>query len=193
MTMLAEELKERTARVHQESEKKMIRALKRIDTTEEYIRMLNWLYGFYAPIEALVHCQLTPELFPDMEKRCRAEYIRWDIEESGIPAPPPDICDELPRIDSFPRALGALYVLEGSTLGGRVIASLISRQLGSPKSLSFFSGYGAETGNMWQSLKDFLENPFAKEEKQEILAAAEETFLAFKHWIDRYELQPMSL
>ena len=190
MTMLTEKLKERTARVHQESEKKMIRALKRIDTTEEYMQMLNWLYGFYAPLEALVYSQLPPELFPDIEKRCRAEFIRWDMKESGIPPLPPDICEELPCIDCFSRALGALYVMEGSTLGGRVIASLISRQLGSPQSLSFFSGYGAETAFMWQSFKDFLDQPFTNEEKQEILSAAEETFLTFKNWIDRHELQP---
>ena len=192
MTMLTEKLKERTARVHQESEKKMIRALKRIDTTEEYIQMLNWLYGFYAPIETLVYSQLTPELFPEIEKRCRAEFIRWDMKESGIPPLQPNICEELPRIDSFPRALGALYVMEISTLGGRVIASLISRQLGSSQSLSFFSGYGAETAFMWQTFKDFLDQPFTNEEKQEILSAAEETFLIFKNWIDRHELQPQS-
>ena len=33
---------------------------------------------------------------------------------------------ELPVIDSFGRALGALYVLEGSTLGGRIIAGIIA-------------------------------------------------------------------
>ncbi len=188
--MLTEELKESTEAAHHASEKKMIVALKQIATKEDYIRMLNWLYGFYAPMEALIRPYMTPDVFPDMIKRSRAEYLLWDIQEAGLPAMEPDPCEALPVIDSFHRALGAFYVIEGSTLGGRIIAGMISRQLGSLKSLSFFNGYGAETGSMWQSFKDFLNRPYTIEQRHEIIAAAEDTFITFKNWIDKHELQP---
>jgi heme oxygenase len=188
--MLTEELKESTEEAHTASEKKMIVALKKIENKEDYVHLLNWLYGFYAPIERLIRRQLTEENFPDIVRRSRAEYILWDIRESGIPAPDPDVCDQLPVIDSFHTALGSMYVLEGSTLGGRIIAGMISRCLDSLKSLSFFNGYGAETSYMWATFKDFLNQPFTPDQRRQIITAAEDTFLTFKNWIEKHELQP---
>ena len=188
--MLTEELKENTDDIHQASEKKMIIALKKIETKEAYINLLSWLHGFYAPLETLIRRQLTEDNFPGITKRSRAEYILWDIGESGVPAPDPDTCEQLPVIDSFHSALGAMYVLEVSTLGGRIIAGMICRSLDSLKSLSFFNGYGAETGNMWTSFKNYLNRPFTAEARREIIAAAEDTFLTFKSWIEKHELHP---
>ncbi len=188
--MLTEELKENTEDIHQASEKKMIVALKKIDTKEAYINLLSWLHGFYAPVEALIRRQLTEDNFPGITKRSRSEYLLWDIGESGVPAPEPDTCEQLPVIDSFHSALGALYVLEGSTLGGRIIAGMVSRSLDSLKSLSFFNSYGAETASMWASFKNYLNRPFSPQARREIIAAAEDTFLTFKNWIEKHELQP---
>jgi len=187
--MLTEDLKENSHAAHQASEKKMIVALKKIESKEDYVRMLNWLYGFYAPIEARIREYLTGDVFPDMLKRSRAEYLLWDMQASGFDTLPPDTCTALPHSDSFARALGALYVLEGSTLGGRIIAGMLSRQLDSP-ALTFFNSYGAETGNMWQSFKDFLNRPRPAAQQEEIIETAIETFITFKNWIDKHELQP---
>src|ERR1700760_40404 len=123
---LTDELKETTEAAHAAAEKKMVLALKRISAPEDYVSMLNWLYGFYAPLEDLIRDQLTEDNFPDMIKRSRAEYILWDLKEFNAEAQEPDTCDHLPVIDSYARALGALYVLEGSTLGGRIIAGMVS-------------------------------------------------------------------
>src|ERR1700754_4909905 len=103
--LLTEELKEVTEAAHHAAEKKMIVALKRIDTMEDYVRMLSWMYGFYGPIEALIRSYLAEDVFPDMIKRSRAEYILWDIRESGLPVSTPDTCASLPVIDSYHRAL----------------------------------------------------------------------------------------
>ncbi|HEY6900276.1 MAG TPA: biliverdin-producing heme oxygenase [Puia sp.] len=188
--MLTEELKENTLEIHGAAEKKMIAALKRIETSADYIELLNWLYGFYAPLEELIRKQLTEDNFPGITKRLRTEYILWDLQESGSPLPEPTRCEQLPIIDSFYSALGALYVLEGSTLGGRIIAGMIARQMGTTKSLSYFNGYGAETGNMWSAFKEYLNQPCTPSQRQEIISAAEDTFLTFKNWIDKHALQP---
>jgi len=188
--MLTEELKEYTEQTHRASEKKMIIALKKVENKKDYIHMLNWLYGFYAPIEGSIRRQLTTKNFPDIIKRSRSEYILWDIQESGLPAPTPDTCEHLPIIDSFHSALGALYVLEAGTLGGRIIAGMLSRLLDSLKSLSFFNGYGAETGSMWSAFKNFLNQPFTADQQREIITAAEDTFMTFNNWIGKHELQP---
>lgn len=187
---LTAELRESTETIHLASEKKMVQTLKRVATEHGYARLLNWLYGFYAPLEELIRFHLTPETFPDMIRRSRAEFILWDIKELTAERLKPDICRQLPVIDSYPRALGALYVLEGSTLGGRIISGMVIRQLGSEKGLSFFNSYGAETDRMWQLFKDFLNSPWSPQQRKEIIAGAEDTFITFNNWIDQHDLQP---
>ena len=190
--MSTEDLRESTYPEHEASEKKMLIALKGIKTKKDYVRLLNWLYGFYAPLERRIRIYLTPDVFPDIDKRTRSEFLLWDILESGIPVPVPDFCKDLPVINSFARALGALYVLEGSTLGGRIIAGMISHLLdaSTPNNLSFFNGYGAETGQMWKNFKDFLNRSLSEDQWEEITEAATQTFVSFKNWIDKHELQP---
>lgn len=187
---LTKELRQHTAAIHAASEKKMILALKRISSPEDYVHLLNWLYGFYAPMESLIKPWLPEDAFPGMSKRFRADDLLTDIRDTGLPIPPQDTCNDLPLVSSFHQALGALYVLEGSTLGGRVIAGMISRQLGSLKSLNFFNSYGAETDRMWEEFKQLLDQPFSDKERQTILDTAEKTFITFKHWIEKHELQP---
>jgi len=188
--MLSQDLKENTENIHKEAEKIMVRWLKRIRSQDDYVVFLNWLYGYYAPVEDRIKAQLSGTHFPDMHRRSRADYLLRDMEEAGIPLPSPEHCPEIPAIDSFGKALGALYVLEGSTLGGRIIATILVRQLGSEKSVSYFSSYGNETESMWQSFRDFLDNNATPEISAEALQAANATFITFKNWIEKHELQP---
>jgi heme oxygenase (biliverdin-IX-beta and delta-forming) len=188
--MLAERLKENTSAEHQASEKKMIAALKKIERREDYVHMLHWLYGFYAPLENLIRNYLDPERLPDIDRRSRAGSLLADIRQTGLPTPENDYCTDLPVIGSPARAMGALYVLEGSTLGGRIIAGMIQRQLGPATPMRFFNGYGAETLPMWQAFRDFLDLPRPAEEQTATIDAAKATFITFKSWIDKHELQP---
>ena len=188
--MLSQDLKLTTENIHRQAEKIMISWLKRIRTKEDHVFFLNWLYGYYSPIEDRIRIQLTPDRFPDMDRRSRADYLLRDMEEAGIPLPSPEHCSDFPLIDTFGKALGALYVLEGSTLGGRIIATMLTRQLGSEKSLSYFNSYGMETEGMWRSFTDFLDSSATTEVREDALLAAKETFLTFKNWIEKHELQP---
>ena len=188
--MLSQDLKLTTENIHRDAEKIMVSWLKRIRTKEDHVAFLNWLYGFYRPMEDRIKTQLTRDIFPDMDRRSRADYLLRDMEEAGIPPPAPEHCSDLPSIDTFGKALGALYVLEGSTLGGRFIAAMLTRQLGSDKSLSYFNSYGMETKGMWRSFKDFLDSSATTEVREDVLQTAKETFITFKNWIEKHELQP---
>lgn len=55
-------------------------------------------------------------------------------------------------------ALGILYVVEGSTLGGRFILKNVSKvlQLSEEEGVSYFNGYGEKTGSFWKSFLGFL-------------------------------------
>ena len=83
-------------------------------------------------------------------------------------------------------ALGAIYVLEGSTLGGKIIKDLIWKQLGISSNLgfAFFNGYGSDTVTMWQTFKLAIDRQsFTKGESLEITAAANSTFTTLKKWM----------
>ena len=102
-------------------------------------------------------------------------------EQARIPR-----CLELPELDSIPRVLGCLYVVEGATLGGQVISRHLLANLGiTPESGgAFFAGYGAETGPRW---KAFGEAITAAAEKfggeDEIVAGATRTFETLERWL----------
>jgi len=57
-------------------------------------------------------------------------------------------------------AWGALYVIEGATLGGVVVTQRLETQpwLADECGRRFFAGYGARTGLMWKSFRQQLAN-----------------------------------
>ena len=79
----------------------------------------------------------------------------------GAMVPPVARMSELPSIRSHQHALGALYVIEGSTLGGKIISKMISHQIPSTDGhgLTFFNSYGDDTITMWERFKVILDDP----------------------------------
>ncbi len=76
-----------------------------------------------------------------------------------------------------------MYVLEGATLGGRVIARRLEQHLSvDPRTGGrFFRPYGSETSSMWSSFVVRLNReppPF-----DDVLAAALETFDSLERWL----------
>jgi heme oxygenase len=64
-------------------------------------------------------------------------------------------------IETTAEALGALYVLEGSTLGGRKILQTLRRQGVSTDELHFLDPYGKAAGANWRTLLRILERETA--------------------------------
>jgi heme oxygenase len=54
---------------------------------------------------------------------------------------------------SFAAAAGAFYVLEGSTLGGRYLKPQVLARVGAQAPVTFFDGYGSDTGRMWKAAR----------------------------------------
>lgn len=182
--MINEQLKESTQPSHQALEKKMVSMIKTIRTRQDYVNFLKLMYGYYSALERRVQDYVS-----DMEigKRRKAERLLEDIsyfEASGTP----DICHDLPPISSHAEALGAMYVMEGSTMGGKTIARMIEGQAGinGPSGFSFFNGYGEETGRMWEEFKAFLNRPCDEMEKLNMILTANRTFNTFYKWIDKH-------
>jgi heme oxygenase len=92
---------------------------------------------------------------------------------------------ELPPVPDTDTALGRLYVLEGSTLGGvfidRHLASL--PWLAGIGGLHAFSPYGPETGAMWHRYRQVTQARVAAGGNADrLVAAARDTFSALAVW-----------
>ncbi len=84
-----------------------------------------------------------------------------------------------------------MYVLEGSTLGGQIISKMISQALPgkADHALTFYAGYGEQTMPMWNSFKTALnEQVQSPADQQELVHAANETFLKFSRWVEKSRL-----
>lgn len=182
--MLNEQLRESTEPSHKALEKKMVSVIRKIQTKQDYVRFLKLMYGYYSALERRVQ-----EYVSDTEigKRRKAERLLEDISYFDSTAAP-ELCKELPPICSHAEALGALYVLEGSTRGGQTIAKMIEGQAGinGPSGFSFFNAYGEESGNMWEEFKVFLNRPLDELEKLNLILTANRTFITFYNWIDKH-------
>jgi len=104
-----------------------------------------------------------------------------NIEPENIPN-----SDTGPLFASLAEAVGGAYVLEGSTLGGRVISRQVQALFGADVPRSFLECYGSSSGAKWQSFRAALSR-FAGgvESEDEIIDGARETFRAFTRWLQR--------
>ena len=94
----------------------------------------------------------------------------------------------LPVIENHLQSLGALYVIEGSTLGGKIISKMIKQQLKTEvMAFTFFTGYGDQSANMWNSFTHILNSITQPDQIGIIVESANVTFQKFSFWFDFYE------
>lgn len=181
-----ETLRTETKAAHQALEKALIPGIKHATTPETYAHILKIFYGYFKAMEPLLDAQLSDAIVPAYQQRRKSNAAVDDLRSMNISGNLA-VATDLPAISSIPQALGAMYVLEGSTLGGRVITRMLmqSMNFSDEAHLQFFSGYGDKTEAMWGSFLEAL-NKHANDEgtRQEIIRAATETFSKFKSWIE---------
>jgi len=94
----------------------------------------------------------------------------------------------LPVIEIHLQSLGALYVMEGSTLGDKIIYKMIIQQLKTEvMAFTFFMGYGDQSANMSNSIKHILNRITQTGLLGIIVESANVTFQKFSFWFDFYE------
>ena len=180
---VAQLLKEKTLDAHQQSENFLLPYLNNIRSFDDYAAILKMFYGFFHPVEQLIKNQVPIEVLPDIAERRNSRLILNDLKSIGHNNLTL-LSHEQPLIDSLPRALGVLYVLEGSTLGGRMIAKMMMKHpLFSEDNLNFFNGYKEETGKKWTDFQAVI-NKF-DEEAPIMIDAANETFNLFTKWMQQ--------
>ena len=160
-------------------------------TRDAYRRVLAAFYGFHRPLEpALWSAPGLAALGLHAAERRKVPLLERDLRALGLDdaalAALPD-CARLPDVGTLPHAVGCLYVLEGATLGGRVIERRLVRTLGvdAARGGAFFASYGERVGPMWAAYRAAAAR-YAEEggDENAVVAAAVETFASLARWLE---------
>lgn len=152
--------------------------------------VLHRLHGFWTAAEAGLGAWADREpadaMALDWDRRRRTALFATDL--TGLDADPDrSTVPDLPAVAGTDDAIGRLYVLEGSTLGG----TFIDRHLTGLPALAgtrvrAFSPYGRETGAMWHAYRRAARDRVAAGgDAGRMVAAAEATFTALAGWCER--------
>lgn len=115
---------------------------------EDYRRFLLAQAAAFLPVEAALDGGGAVETLPDWPLRRRAEMLRSDLLALGADEPKPI---PSPVLTVAAAQLGAIYVLEGSRLGGAVLKRGLSRAF----PLSFLSA--PQKQGSWRKLLESLD------------------------------------
>jgi heme oxygenase len=154
---------------------------------EDYPRMLGAYLAFYESWELEMKSR-----FPDLVKLAgmdRFSKSAWlDQDLHALRSAPGLIAfSNPPPISGKASAIGTLYVVEGSTIGGMYLSRSGKLPTGAQR---FFNGYGDATMSRWKEIVELLETLLRDTESREDAAvAAGMTFAWFQEAFDRL-LQP---
>jgi heme oxygenase len=164
-----------------------------IQSRDDYQAWLGRYLGFYEPLEdSLAAFPEWEGLGLEMTTRSHARCLVDDLVSLGSdPAVEPRATLAiLPELPSFAHALGALYVVEGATLGGRLILRDLEARLG-PQicgATRFFGSRGDAVGPTWSCFRAALDG-FGLEQPRlcaDAVTGAERTFITMQAWFSPF-------
>lgn len=158
---LRQRLKELTAPFHTELEKMAI-AIALAEgsiTRESYAIYLTRLAAIHQMFESRIVAMSDWSLYGiDPATRLRLPLLKADLEGLNFPC----VIEETPSSDiewSFETAIGMMYVLEGSTMGGQILSRTLSHITDAEgiACTRYFQGYGENTMRLWGEFCQFLD------------------------------------
>lgn len=184
MTLL-ERLKIETRPAHDRIETAMD-IERRIASREAYRNLLCRFHGFHVAWEEAAGA-LAPD--PDFfRQRCKTPLIEADLKALGMSAG--EIarlprCHPLMPMPAPVAVLGSMYVVEGSTLGGAIVAREVERRLGlvAGTGCAYFRSYGRQTAAMWKSFGTMLMAASSPETDDLVVETASRTFDVMHDWL----------
>jgi heme oxygenase len=147
------------------------------------------MWGFYAALEIRLYCDLFDGALGDYETRRKLPLLTEDLITLGydpVAVHSLPLCEALPDCGDSAAAFGCLYVMEGATLGGRVILPLVERQLdcSATRGATFLASYGGQVEEMWRRFCAALDASCRVADRRErAAAAAVSTFVALERWL----------
>ena len=186
-SFVLEALRSATSELHRRTERAL--DLRRASSSlREYCALIDRLLGFYEPLEARLFGYRNHALSRkiDLETRRKVPALYADLATLN-PAlfRASEVCPYIPALDSEASAIGAWYVVEGATLGGRIIGDHLSRRLGisADSGARFFNCYGDLRERNWNEFCGVLAS-LQRTEAREVVAGAVAVFDAMFRWLD---------
>jgi heme oxygenase len=183
--MIAGILKTETAKKHEALEASMFvnQIMNNSLDVDDYKKLLTINYIIHQKLENKLANMLDTELANELEMDSRLKINAlekdlnyWQID--NLTLPPLDFDLYVPEKNTA-EILGALYVLEGATLGGNVIKKHI---LANPNfkdhenGLNYYGVYGSALGAKWKSFVTVLNNRVKEEDYERCVNSANQTF-----------------
>lgn len=152
-----------------------------ISTREDYIELLLRLHSFHSAVEERLANRAWAaewsELGIALPAHRRAHLLSADLKSLG--AVPEKATVWLPGLSNVAQALGCLYVVEGSSLGGRVLAPAFRASLGDVPT-GFFDSDERLHPHPWRSVVAALPRvDVSAGSAEDVIFGAQGTFLAF--------------
>jgi heme oxygenase (biliverdin-IX-beta and delta-forming) len=146
----------------------------------DYGQLLARYQAFFRVWEPSVGRALADDAF--FAPRRKLHLLTRDLDALGVEP----LRDE-PRLKPFAtrhEAMGSLYVLEGSTMGGLVIAGHVRRTLGvSGPGALYFENYGRDAAERWRAFREVLGALSSPQVNDAVVATALDTFAALHAWL----------
>jgi heme oxygenase len=124
-----------------------------------YGRVLQGFGAFLHGWEPAVARALPRPLLPWFARGRRAFLIDRDLTVLGLPMPGRGIA-VVPELADRAEALGSLYVMEGSALGGQLIAASLRHRLriDAENGGAYFNGCGSGTAARWREYRQLAQS-----------------------------------
>lgn len=152
-----------------------------------YLTVLERWYGFLVVLEPRLSSWHRTDRLLDWECRRKLHLLEADLDVLGtdllvrswLPR-----CPHVPSIDGAADALGALYVVEGSTLGARAQRDRLRIASLPLQSFNFLESYGPQTGRRWRDYRCVTSAWVGDDPTRAdaVVAAARATFGALVTW-----------
>lgn len=150
----------------------------------EYALYLDLMHNVVKDAEDNIFPGIS-DIVTDMSDRNKSHLLEQDLKTLGIAKEK----NAKPLSESLENtskgfAMGIFYVIEGSSLGGRVILKNINAALGHTieNGAAYFGGYGGQTGSYWKNfLAQLTQYADQNNNADEIIAGADYAFNAISN------------
>lgn len=176
-------LKEKTYTYHQEIERGPLinQLINDSINMADYHILLKKFHAYILPCESAILSSSWSSLLDNREKTGKLTSDLLDLEIYNNRQ-----YQVLPPLHTREEILGYLYVFEGATLGGQIIAKVLKKRLGltAKYGAKYFNGYGPDTIKMWLDFCNILNQANTVQEPQ-ILASATITYTLLINYMNQ--------
>jgi heme oxygenase len=176
--MIINRLREATGNLHKTLEVKLHseEIMKKILNPQQLAHILATNYAFFKPAEKM----LQEEGYPAQEYPLRADYAKADLKKLDAWRDNIDQLQQFQYPDKSESAImGMLYVMLGSSLGGKLIAEKLERnEIIATGTYTFFET-SESAGKYWKNFLQKLEKHENRLDEQKIVESAIRSFTIF--------------